>query len=50
MNVRDMGPDQLKRFAGSGAGQRQAVERELHRRWDSFRSIPQSPFHSILDD
>lgn len=50
MNVRDMSLNELKRFAVLGDGQRRAVERELHRRWDSFHDVSRSPFRSILDD
>lgn len=50
MNVRDMSPNELKRFAVLGDGQRRAVERELHRRWDSSHDVSRSPFRSILDD
>ena len=41
MNVRDMGPDELKRFAGLGSGQWQEVERELRRRWDDVNCTPE---------
>lgn len=48
--LKDMGPDELRRYAARGEREHAEAEAELRRRWDSFDDLlPHSEFRSILD-
>lgn len=43
-----MGPNELTAYSQQGEEQYREAERELRRRWDSYKNLPKTEFKSIL--
>lgn len=43
-----MGPNELIAYSQLGDKEYQEAERELRRRWDSYKDLPKTEFKSIL--